>query len=88
MSSRSFCKTLCPIAAILGPLNHLSWWAIKPAEAPCVDCAKCDRACPTDGKPSVRIAAGVPANRQEDCIVCHDCQTLCPQKIKETRQKV
>jgi polyferredoxin len=87
LASRSFCKTLCPLAAILGPLNYLSFWAIKPASGACLDCGKCDRACPTGIAPSQRILAGIEANREADCIVCHECQGECPVKKNETLQK-
>ncbi len=79
MSRRSFCKTLCPIAALLGPLNHFSFWAMKsPTPQPCPGCGKCDRACPTHIEPSIRLRQGLSANRHENCIVCHDCQNACP----------
>ena len=79
-SSRSFCKALCPIGAILAPLNHFSFWKVKPDFDTCISCKKCDAACPTDARPSERIAAGVPANRAADCIVCHECASVCPKK--------
>lgn len=81
MSSRSFCRTFCPIAAILAPLNYVSMWIVKPPMASaCLDCGKCDKSCPTDIKPSERIKKEVPVNRHSDCVVCHDCQNACPQR--------
>jgi polyferredoxin len=83
-SSRSFCKVLCPIAALLGPLNHVSFWAMSlPATRPCTGCKKCDAICPSNGQPFSRIAKGVPPNRAADCIVCHDCQHICPDRVSE-----
>ena len=79
MSERAFCKTLCPIAAIMGPFNYLSFWAMKnPGPQPCPGCKLCDKACPTDVQPLTRMAVDIPANRTDDCIVCHDCQNACP----------
>lgn len=78
-SSRAFCKTMCPIGAMMAPLNLVSFWIVKPPKN-CISCAKCDRACPTDVSPSSRISEGIPANRTLDCVVCHDCQPPCPQK--------
>ncbi|MEN6625067.1 MAG: 4Fe-4S binding protein [Candidatus Sumerlaeia bacterium] len=79
VSTRSFCRVFCPIAAIMAPLNYLCFWVVKVPETKCLDCGKCDRSCPTDVKPSVRIDKGVSPSRATDCIVCHDCQGSCPQ---------
>lgn len=84
-ASRSFCRTLCPIAAILGPLNYISFWSVKPVTAACSTCGKCDSICPVGGDPSARLSEGGHANRDHDCIVCHECATACPMKNK-TRQ--
>jgi len=79
-SSRAFCKVLCPIGALLAPLNLLSFWTIGMSAEACVSCSKCDRSCPTAVKPSSRISQGIPPNRSFDCVVCHDCQNVCPTK--------
>ncbi len=76
-SSRSFCKVFCPIGALLAPLNYVSFWRVKPARSSCLECRKCDRACSTSVKPSLRFSQQLPANRALDCIVCHDCQSAC-----------
>ncbi len=78
-SSRAFCRILCPIGALLAPLNHVSLWTVKVPKAECLSCQNCDQACPTDVTPSVRIEKKVPPNRALDCIVCHQCQPPCPQ---------
>ena len=82
-SSRAFCKTLCPIGALMAPLNFLSFWIVKPPRN-CTSCEKCDQACPTDVSPSSRISEGIPPNRTLDCVVCHDCQPLCPPKSESS----
>ena len=78
MSSRSFCKTLCPIGAILAPLNYISFWVVKTPTESCSSCKKCDRVCPVEGHPSDRVLEHIPANRELDCIACHECQDACP----------
>ncbi len=78
VSMRSFCKVLCPLAAIMAPLNYVSLWAIKAPAETCRNCKHCDAACSMDIQPSVRINKKVPANRDLECIVCHECQTACP----------
>jgi polyferredoxin len=78
MSSRSFCKMLCPIGAFLAPLNHVSFWRVRPPTDACISCGRCDKACPTDVAPMQRIREHVPPSRNADCVVCHGCQPVCP----------
>ncbi|MCX8037025.1 MAG: 4Fe-4S binding protein [Candidatus Sumerlaeia bacterium] len=78
VARRGFCRVLCPIGALMAPLNYLSWWVVRRPRGQCLSCRACDRLCPTDVHPSERFSAGLPANRALDCIVCHDCQGLCP----------
>jgi len=78
-SSRSFCKVLCPIGAIMAPLNYVSFWAVRmPAVRPCTGCKLCDKKCPVDGSPFSRVGKGKAVNRAAECIVCHDCSHSCP----------
>ena len=79
VSNRSFCQVLCPIGALLAPLNLVSFWRIKPPPENCLDCRKCDKSCPMTVTPSARILNKIPANRALDCIVCHECQDACAQ---------
>jgi len=79
MSSRAFCRVLCPIGAMLAPFNYISLWKIRPPTEHCRQCAACREACPEGGRPGDRIAAGVAPNRALDCIVCHECQKVCPE---------
>ena len=76
-TSRGFCRLFCPIGALMAPFNRVSLWAVRPMEG-CLECGKCDRACPTACAPSVSIRHGRPPSRALDCIVCHDCQPACP----------
>lgn len=84
-SRRAFCKTICPIGAILAPLNFVSLWVVKTPTERCVSCKKCDRACTMGVSPSANIKAGTPASRQPDCIACHECAGACPMKGREER---
>ena len=87
LSSRAFCKTMCPIGALLAPLNYLCFWVVKPPHADCIACSSCDRACPTGIEPSLRLGAGRPPSRALDCILCHDCQHVCPGFARDRKAK-
>ncbi len=78
VSSRAFCKVLCPIGAILSPLNLITFWKVKVPTQNCAGCGKCDTVCPQNGAPAERIAKGIAPNRSLECVVCHECQTTCP----------
>lgn len=74
---RVFCRALCPIGALLAPLNYLSIWTVKPSGQGCTACHACDAACPTEDRPSTRLRAGIPPNRSTECVTCHECTTAC-----------
>jgi len=77
-SSRAFCKTMCPLGALLAPFNLISFWRVRPATTECISCHRCDKICPTDARPSVKILESTAPNRAPECIACHDCQAVCP----------
>ena len=84
-SSRAFCKVLCPIGAMLAPLNHVCAWVVRPPKSPCVECERCDRVCPTHVEPSLRMGKGKSPSRVLDCILCHECQKPCPGFARDRR---
>jgi polyferredoxin len=77
-SNRAFCRTVCPIGAMLAPLNMISFFKIKTPPKSCINCNWCDKVCPASGKPSSRVSKEVPANRVMDCIYCYECKDACP----------
>ena len=77
-SSRAFCRIMCPIGALMAPLNLLSFWRVKPPTDSCISCAKCDKLCPTSVTPSSKIIDVEAPNRSLDCVVCHECRDVCP----------
>jgi polyferredoxin len=85
LSTRSFCRVLCPVGAILAPLNFISLWRIPVPAQNCLSCGKCNRVCTQDSEPMSRLSKGVSANRALDCVVCYECKTTCPAST-ETRK--
>ena len=84
VSERGFCKLICPMGALLAPLNFLSFWKVRVPKPECLDCGLCDSSCPTNIHPASRILKGVSPSRALDCVVCHECQPVCPQQHPET----
>jgi len=78
LSSRSFCRILCPIGALMAPFNLFSFWRVRPPVGGCRSCGICDRACPTDDRPSTRISRGGEPSRSLDCVGCGECGRACP----------
>jgi ferredoxin-type protein NapH len=78
VSSRAFCRVLCPIGAMLAPFNLFSLWKVRAPAGDCVSCRICDKACPTDDPPSRRLSRRVEPSRSLDCIGCGECSQACP----------
>ena len=68
-----WCRFLCPYGALLGLTSWLSPTRIRRNEEPCIDCAKCAKACP----------AALPVDklvqiRSVECTGCMECVAVCP----------
>lgn len=70
---RFFCKTLCPLGAIYGLLNKVSFYQLTVDHDKCVRCGKCARICQMDVNP-------VKNPQSAECIRCGACAAACPQK--------
>ena len=70
-SERAFCRTACPLGAILGFFNRASLFRMTVDPDKCAECKECDRACP------VRIKIREAPN-SADCIRCLHCVEACP----------
>lgn len=68
---RFFCKVLCPLGAIYGLLNKLSFYRLQVDRHACVGCGKCAAVCPMDVDP-------VRTPDSAECIRCGDCAHACP----------
>lgn len=70
---RPFCRYVCPLGAIYGIFNKISFYRIKIDTEKCTKCGACQKACKLD----------IPVWKNSDsmdCIRCGDCKITCPQK--------
>jgi polyferredoxin len=74
---RLWCRYLCPYGALLGGTSLLSTWKIHRNRSSCVDCEKCDIACPS----SIKVSKLSVVNSDE-CHACLRCVDECP--VKDT----
>ena len=68
---RFFCKTLCPLGAIYGILNKVSFYRLTVDDTKCIHCGKCARVCPMDVDPTK-------TPQSVECIRCGTCAAACP----------
>lgn len=88
VSTRSFCRVFCPIGAVLAPLNYITFWKIRVPVQNCAGCGKCNQACLQQGQPMSRIAQGISPNQAAECILCYECQTICPGEFQGQATKL
>lgn len=70
---RFFCKYLCPTGALLGLFSKLSAFGITRDADACIDCGKCDKACPMN----IEVSSADTVTDSE-CISCNECVNVCP----------
>lgn len=68
---RFFCKALCPLGAIYGMLNKVSFYRLTVDQSKCISCGKCARICRMDVDP-------VRNPQSAECIRCGACTAVCP----------
>ncbi|MCK5346272.1 MAG: 4Fe-4S binding protein [Candidatus Heimdallarchaeota archaeon] len=69
ISKRPFCKVMCPIGAIFGLFNFISFFKMKVDPAKCTSCNKCEKECPVDH--AINDSCSSP-----ECIRCLECQYI------------
>ncbi len=70
LTSRPFCRTLCPLGAIYGLFNGISLYRLEVSREKCTGCGKCVTVCP------VEINVKDNANSPE-CVRCLECKKAC-----------
>ncbi len=69
---RFFCRTLCPLGALLGVLSRFSLFRIDRDVARCTDCDLCLKSCEGASDPHSSL-------RKSECFVCFNCIEDCPE---------
>lgn len=78
---RPFCKYLCPLGALYGFFNPVSFYRFRVDEKKCVRCGACQKACGMD----IRVWENP---NSFECIRCGDCKAVCPkQAISSTWER-
>ena len=70
---RPFCRYICPLGAIYGIFNKVSFYRYKIDASKCTKCGACQKICRLD----IRVYE---KPNSIDCIRCGDCKANCPQK--------
>ncbi len=68
-----WCRFLCPYGALLGLAAFFSPARIRRSPEPCIDCAKCAKACPANLPVDKLITI-----RSIECTGCVECVAACP----------
>jgi len=70
---RFFCKYLCPAGAMYALVARISPYRLRWNQDACIDCKRCDKACPMN----LSVSNGG-ADRAAECIACGKCVNACP----------
>jgi polyferredoxin len=68
-----WCRYLCPYGALMGIVSTLSPVKIRRDEQACIDCGKCNKACP-----SHLLVDKLVQIRSVECTGCMECVAVCP----------
>ncbi len=73
MIYRPFCKFMCPLGAIYGFFNKVSFYRYSVDKNACTHCGKCAEVCKMDIDPVANCNSC-------ECIRCGDCKSCCEKK--------
>lgn len=68
---RPFCRYICPLGAVYGLFNPITFYRFKIDFTKCTDCGACKNVCKMD----------IPVNKtpnSPECIRCGECRNVCP----------
>lgn len=75
---RPFCRYACPLGAVNGLFNKISFFNIKRDEKSCVNCNLCNKSCPSGIQISDKNYI-----KDTSCIRCMECTESCPVNDKK-----
>lgn len=70
---RPFCRYACPLGAVNGLFNSVSLTTIKRDAKTCINCGRCDSACPVGINVSKKFSV-----KGHECTRCMKCVDSCP----------
>jgi len=71
---RFWCRYLCPLGGLLSLVQRIAPLKVRRNRAACIDCKRCDKACPLNLHVSTARAL------THDCSMCLRCVSACPAK--------
>jgi ferredoxin-type protein NapH len=77
VSSRFFCRALCPLGALMAFATPVSLLRLETNQEKCTRCRKCIRVCPTAARLLPEAKSGKEASWE--CVMCLDCVKKCPE---------
>jgi MauM/NapG family ferredoxin protein len=69
---RAWCRTVCPLGALLGVAARWSLFQIRRDQKTCTDCGQCAAVCNGAADPHALL-------RPTECVLCFNCVAVCPQ---------
>ncbi len=77
---RFWCRVLCPLGAFLGVISRFALFGMEKDHAKCTDCNLCLVHCQGADSPQ-----GGVKHRQDECHMCLNCETACPEDVIKFR---
>ena len=77
---RFWCRALCPLGAFLGVMSRFALFGMEKDHSKCTDCNLCLVNCQGADSPQ-----GGVKHRQDECHMCLNCESACPEDVIKFR---